>query len=60
MLREPMAMALLPIVSKKLAGVIRSLAATLEQGLAAPSETFLMTALPVEVQSVRLGAPGPA
>ena len=59
-LREPVAMRLPPIAPEKLAGVIRSLTATLEQGLAATSEILPTTVLPTQVQPVRLGAPGPA
>ena len=59
-LREPFAMRLPSIAPEKLAGLIRSLSATLEQGLATPSETLPTTALPVQAQPVRLGAPGPA
>ena len=59
-LREPVAMALPPVAAEKLAGVIRSLAATLEQGLAAPSETLSTAAPPAQVHPVRQGAAGPA
>ena len=59
-LHEPAAMRLPPIAPEKLTGVVRSLAATLEQGLATPSETLPTTAPPAQAQSVRLGAPGPA
>jgi hypothetical protein len=59
-LREPVAMRLPPIAPEKLAGVIRPLAATLEQGLATPSETLPTAALPAQPQPVRLSAPGPA
>ena len=59
-LREPVAIRLPPIAPEKLAGLIRSLAATLEQGLATPSETLPTTAPPAQAQPVRLGAPGPA
>ena len=59
-LREPVAMRLPPIAPEKLAGVIRLLAATLEQGLAASSETLSTAAPPAQVHPVRLGAAGPA
>jgi hypothetical protein len=59
-LREPVTMRLSPIALEKLAGVIRSLAAMLEQGLATPSETLPPTATPAQAQPVRLGAVGPA
>ena len=55
-LREPVAMSLPSIAPEKLAGVIRSLAATLEQGLAAPSETLSTAALPAQARPARLGA----
>ena len=59
-LRESVVMRLPPIAPEKLAGVIRSLAATLEQGLVAPSETLSTAAPPAQVHPVRLGAAGPA
>jgi len=59
-LHEPVTMWLPPIAPEKLAGIIRSLAATLEQGLAAPSGTFPTAAPPAQAQPERLGAAGPA
>jgi intracellular multiplication protein IcmO len=52
-LREPVAMALPPVAPEKLAGVIRSLAATLEQGATASVES-------AQTEPARLGAAGPA
>ena len=59
-LRELVAMRLPPIAPEKLASVIRSPAATLEQGLATPSKTLPTTAPPAQAGPMRLGAPGPA
>ena len=59
-LREPVAMRLPSIAPEKLAGVIRSLAATLEQGLATTSEALPTTAPPARTEPAHLGAAGPA
>lgn len=59
-LREPVVMRLPPIALEKLAGVIRSLAATLEQGWAALPETLPTTDAPAQAQPAHLGATGPA
>ena len=59
-LRERVAMRLPPIAPKKLAGVIRSLAATLEQGLAVPPGTLPTAALPAPTEPAHLGTAAPA
>ncbi len=59
-LREPVAMRLPPIAPEKLAGVIRSLAATLEQGAASAVESTQTASLTAQTEPARLGAAGPA
>jgi len=59
-LREPVAMRLPPIAPEKLVGVIRSLATTLEQGLATASEALPTAAPPALTEPAHLGAAGPA
>jgi len=53
-LREPVAMRLPPITPEKLAGVIRSLATTLEQGLVTTSETLPTAAPPAPTEPAHL------
>jgi len=53
-LREPVAMRLPPITPEKLAGVIRSLATTLEQGLATASEALPTPAPPAPTEPAHL------
>ena len=55
-LRESVAMRPPPIASEKLAGIIKELVATLEQGLAITSETLPTAAPPAQALPARLSA----
>lgn len=59
-LREPVAMRLPPIAPEKLAGVIRSLAATLEQGATAAVESTQTASPTAQTEPARLSTAGPA
>ena len=59
-LREPVAMRLPPIAPEKLAGVIRSLVATLEQDATAAIGSTRTVSPAAQTEPARLGAAGPA
>ena len=58
-LREPVAMRLPPIALEKLASVIRSLAATLEQGATAVVQSTQTASPTAQTEPARQGAAGP-